>query len=216
MEIPSGVLLRGVVILFTRPSDREIRTGHRPNADLRRTDDAFTMTSTVLRGIRRRPGIIDRIVVMTISWMSALIIYDGWDILRFVDVAAIILGPDCSDLRRARLRRHPHRACQTRARPHQAGKGCPDRWLVPVPVARSAAACAASGAGCSGRLLHARHQVIIGAGTASLGFWGGLAGHRAGLTRLRLVLCVAGGLGLGALTLLLAAILQPGTKPFAP
>ena len=36
---------------------------------------------------------IDRIVVMTISWLSALIIYDGWDILRFVDVAAIILGP---------------------------------------------------------------------------------------------------------------------------
>ena len=93
LEIPSGVLLRGVVILFTRPSDREIRTGHRPNADLRRTDDAFTMTSTVQRGILRRPGMIDRIVVMTISWMSALIIYDGWDVLRFVDVAAIILGP---------------------------------------------------------------------------------------------------------------------------
>jgi hypothetical protein len=57
---------------------------------------------------------------------------------------------------------------------------------------------------------------FVGAGIASLGFWGGFAGHRAGLTGLRLVLCVAGGLGLGALTLLLAAILQPGTKPFAP
>jgi hypothetical protein len=40
-------------------------------------------------------------------------------------------------------------------------------------------------------------QVIIGVGIASPGFWGGLAGHRAGLTGLRLVLCVAGGLGLG-------------------
>ncbi len=59
-------------------------------------------------------------------------------------------------------------------------------------------------------------QVIIGVGIASLGFWGGLAGHRAGLTGLRLVLCVAGGLGLGALTLVLAAMLQPGTRPFAP
>jgi hypothetical protein len=36
---------------------------------------------------------VDRIVVTTITLMSALIIYDGWERLRFVDVAAIILGP---------------------------------------------------------------------------------------------------------------------------
>jgi hypothetical protein len=36
---------------------------------------------------------MERIVVMTITLMSALIIYDGWDRLRFVEVAAVILGP---------------------------------------------------------------------------------------------------------------------------
>ena len=92
-DIPSCVPLaassfcsRGRPIAASTPANR-------PNAHLQRTDDAWTMTSTVQRGILRRPGMIDRIVVMTISWLSALIIYDGWDILRFVDVAAIILGP---------------------------------------------------------------------------------------------------------------------------
>jgi hypothetical protein len=58
--------------------------------------------------------------------------------------------------------------------------------------------------------------VIVLAGIAFLGFWGGLAGRRAGLTGWRFVLCVARGLGLGAMTLVLQAILQPGTEPFIP
>ena len=60
-------------------------------------------------------------------------------------------------------------------------------------------------------------QAIILVGTASLGFWCGLAGRRAGLTGWRFVLCVACGLGLGAMTLMLQAILEPGTPtPFVP
>jgi hypothetical protein len=59
-------------------------------------------------------------------------------------------------------------------------------------------------------------QVIILSGVASLGFWGGVAGHRAGLSGWRFVLCVGYGLGLGAVTLALQAILQPGRGAFTP
>ena len=36
---------------------------------------------------------MDRLVYTTITLMSVLIIYDGWDRLRFRDVLAVILGP---------------------------------------------------------------------------------------------------------------------------
>jgi hypothetical protein len=92
-------------------------------------------------------------------------------------------------------------------------KRSPDRSRVPVPAARVAAA---DGVVCYRRFLHRTIQVIILAGIASLGFWGGLAGRRAGLTGWRFVLCVACGLGLGAMTLMLQAILQSATEPFIP
>jgi hypothetical protein len=83
LEIPFWVLFGGVVFCSRGRPIATSAPANRPNAHLQRTDDALTMTSTVQRGILRRPGMIDRIVVMTISWLSALIIY----------VAAIILGP---------------------------------------------------------------------------------------------------------------------------
>jgi hypothetical protein len=52
------------------------------------------MISAVQRTILRYPVRVDRVVVMTITLMSALIIFDGWERLRFADVAAIILGLD--------------------------------------------------------------------------------------------------------------------------
>jgi hypothetical protein len=187
-----------------------------PNAHLQRAGDALTMTSTGQRGILRRPGMIERIVVMTISWLSALIIYDGWDVLRFVDVAAIIFGPIA-----AIFAAHVFAGALTER--VRLGRGLTGRERVALIAAESqflllalppfALLAVLAGLGVSyARVI----QVIIGVGIASLGFWGGLAGHRAGLSGLRLALSVAGGLGLGALTLLLAAILQPGTQPFAP
>ncbi len=47
-------------------------------------------------------------------------------------------------------------------------------------------------------------------GAVSLGFWGGVAGHRSGMTGWRLVLAVAAGLVIGALVLALDVVLQPG------
>ena len=53
------------------------------------------MISAAQRTILRHPVRVDRVVVMTIRLMSVLIIYDGWERLRFADVAAIILGSMC-------------------------------------------------------------------------------------------------------------------------
>ena len=53
-------------------------------------------------------------------------------------------------------------------------------------------------------------RVIIWAGGASLGFFGGLAAMRAGLRGWRVALAVAIGLLLGGLVLTLQVILQPG------
>jgi Na+/H+ antiporter NhaC len=59
-------------------------------------------------------------------------------------------------------------------------------------------------------------QVIVLTGVLSLGFWGGVAGQRAGLTGWVLVLSIAYGLLLGGIILVLQAMLQPGNDPFRP
>jgi membrane protease YdiL (CAAX protease family) len=53
-------------------------------------------------------------------------------------------------------------------------------------------------------------KIVIWFGAVSLGFWGGLAGVRAGLRGWRLALAVAVGFLIGALVLTLRVILQPG------
>src|SRR5580692_11856388 len=39
------------------------------------------------------PILVDRIIYATITIMSVLIIYDGWQHLRLIDVAGVIIGP---------------------------------------------------------------------------------------------------------------------------
>jgi hypothetical protein len=53
-------------------------------------------------------------------------------------------------------------------------------------------------------------RVIIWFNTASLGFWGGLAGRRAGLRGSRIALGVSAGLLVGGAVLTLQVFLQPG------
>jgi hypothetical protein len=50
---------------------------------------------TVTRALNTlsRPVVVDRIVYATITVMSVLIIYDGWQQLRLVDVVLVIVGP---------------------------------------------------------------------------------------------------------------------------
>src|ERR1700683_505758 len=44
-------------------------------------------------GTVTRPILVDRIVYATITIMSVLIIYDGWQHLRLLDVIGVIVGP---------------------------------------------------------------------------------------------------------------------------
>jgi hypothetical protein len=56
-----------------------------------------------------------------------------------------------------------------------------------------------------------RSVLVLGA--VSLGFWGGVAGRRAGLTGWHLVRAVMAGLLIGVLILALQVFLQPGKAP---
>jgi VanZ family protein len=53
-------------------------------------------------------------------------------------------------------------------------------------------------------------RVTLWLGTASLGYWGFVAGRRAGLVGWRMVAVVAAGLLIGAVILLIQVFLQPG------
>ena len=59
-------------------------------------------------------------------------------------------------------------------------------------------------------------QVIVLTGLLSLGVWGGVAGRRAGLTGWPLLVPITYGLFVGAIILILQALLQPGHNPFRP
>lgn len=166
--------------------------------------------------VLNHPARVERVAVMTITLMSALIIYDGWQHLRFIDVAAVIIGPVVAvftshvfsgwiarrlELGRA-LRRPERVALLTREARFLLVAVPPMVLLVTmslfgVPYARTI-------------------QVIILAGVASLRFWGAVAGRRAGLTAWGIAGCAVCGLGLGAITLVLQAILQPGHGAFTP
>jgi hypothetical protein len=62
----------------------------------------------------------------------------------------------------------------------------------------------------AGTALEGSIRIIIWSGAVSLGFWGGLAGRRAGLRGSRLVLAVIAGLIVGGVVLVLQVLLQPG------
>ena len=61
-----------------------------------RRDDALGKRSRRLIQTLRIPGeaaTIDRVMYATITIMSVLIIYDGWEKLHTIDVIGIIFGP---------------------------------------------------------------------------------------------------------------------------
>jgi hypothetical protein len=44
-------------------------------------------------GLSLRPVSVDRVIYATITLMSVLIIYDGWQHLKMIDVDGVIVGP---------------------------------------------------------------------------------------------------------------------------
>jgi hypothetical protein len=159
---------------------------------------------------------VDRVIYTTIMLMAVLIVYDGWEQLRFVGVVAVILGPILaiflSHVFGAALgtRVALGRPLSRRERRAVFLEEC--RFLlVAVPPLAILVVLAIAG------ISYARIiQVIVLTGVLSLGVWGGLAGRRAGVTGWALVLPIAYGLLLGGIILALQAFLQPGNEPFRP
>ena len=158
----------------------------------------------------------DRLIYTTITLLCVLIIYDGWEQLRFWNVVAIIVGPSVavflSHIFGAAL---GMRVAQ--GRPLTRG----ERWtvfveecrflVVVVPPLAILVVLTLVGVSYSRTI-----QVIVVTGVLSLGVLGGMAGRRAGLRGGALILSIAYGLLIGGVVLVLQAILQPGHAPFRP
>jgi hypothetical protein len=167
----------------------------------------------VSRGILNtagRPVVIRNAVVGTITLTSVLIVYDGWASLKLLDVVAIIAGPVL-----AIFIAHAFGGAFAKV----AAKGSPlskSEWLDAVRAESGFLLLAAPPLALlavldlAGVSLGDSIHIVIWLGAASLGFWCGLAGVRAGLRGWRLALAAAIGLLIGGLVLTLQVILQPG------
>lgn len=159
---------------------------------------------------------VDRVIYTTITLMSVLIIYDGWEQLRFWNVVTVIVGPILaiflshvfgaalgSRVAMGRpLTRHEHRTV--------FAEEC--RFLlIAVPPLVILVILTIAGVSYT-RII----QVIVLPGVLSLSVWGGVAGRRAGLAGWAFVFSIACGLLLGGIILVLQALLQPGGEPFRP
>jgi hypothetical protein len=164
------------------------------------------------RGLKRlhRPVLVDRIVYATITIMSVLIIYDGWEHLKLIDVVAVILGPVL-----AMFIAHVFSAVMAQhvevghilSRQEWAGivRIQAPFLLLSVPPLAVVSVLYAFNLSLTDAI-----RVTLWLGTASLGYWGFVAGRRAGFVGWRMVAVVAAGLVLGIVILLIQVILQPG------
>jgi hypothetical protein len=153
---------------------------------------------------------LDRTIYTTITVMSVLIVYDGWQNLTFWAAVAVILGPvlamfishvfSASLARQAQLNRRPGRREQMSIIRSES------RFLL-LAAPPLALLIILTVAGVSlGRSI----QAVIFLEGASLGFWGFVAGRRAGLAGWLLARMVVMGLIVGVIVLALQVILQPG------
>ena len=159
---------------------------------------------------------VDRLIYTTITLMSVLIVYDGWEQLRFRSVVVVMLGPILaiflSHVFGAALgtRVALGRPLTRRERRAVFVEEC--RFLlVAVPPLAILVVLTIADVSYT-RII----QVIVLTGVLSLGVWGGVAGRRAGVTGWALVVPIAYGLLLGSIILVLQALLQPGHQPFRP
>jgi hypothetical protein len=159
---------------------------------------------------------VDRVVTTTITLMSVLIIYDGWGTLELLDVTVVIVGPVVAIFLShvfAAVLEHRVTFGRSLTRDERRGLLAAESvfllWAVPPLVILFVLSAA-------GFPYSRTIRVIVLAGVVSLGFWGGLAGRRSGLTGWSWVASVLSGLGVGATVLVLQAVLQPGQNPFQP
>ncbi len=159
---------------------------------------------------------VDRVIYTTITLMSVLIVYDGWAALRFWDVVAVVLGPILAIFLshvfgeelgvRVGLGR-PLTRSERRAVIVEESRFL----LVPIPPLIILSVLTLAGVSYTRTI-----NVIVLVGVLSLGFWGAVAGRRAGLTGWSLMATTLLGLAVGCVILALQAVLQPGHDPFVP
>ena len=153
---------------------------------------------------------VDRIVYATITLMSVLVIYDGWTDLKFLEIVGVIVGPVF-----AMFLGHSFSAAIARQVEYGRALSNPERIAVLRSEAPFLLLCVppivlAIALHLAGVSLSASINVVVWIGVASLGFWGGVAGRRAGLTGLRLASAVLAGIVVGGVILVLQVLLQPG------
>ena len=163
----------------------------------------------LLRG-SARPVDVDRVVYATITLMSVLIVYDGWQDLRFIGVVGVIVGPVL-----AMFLAHVFSATLAQ----QLAVGRPVTNAERMTIARSESrflllclppVVLVGILALLGISLGDAIRCVLALGIVSLGYWGGVAGRRAGLAGGRLVFAVMAGLLIGAVILALQVVLQPG------
>jgi hypothetical protein len=154
--------------------------------------------------------LVDRIIYATITVMSVLIIYDGWQTLKLLDVVGVIVGPVLAMFL-------VHVFSGAMAKHVEAGRILTgSEWshvvtseapflLLCVPPLVIVTVLFALGVSLTDSI-----QVTLWFGTATLGFWGYAAGRRAGFVGWRLVMVVVLGLLIGVVILLIQVLLQPG------
>ena len=159
--------------------------------------------------LNSRP-VIERVVNTTIMLMCVLVIYDGWEELRLIGVVGVIVGPVLAmflahvfaasigqevDLERTPTGRERMKIVRDESR----------FLLVAVPPVAVVVVLSLGGVSLSDCI-----QVVLWMGLMSLGFWGGVAGRRAGFTGWNLALSVGAGLLVGGIVLGLQVLLRPG------
>jgi hypothetical protein len=157
-----------------------------------------------------RPATIDRIVYTTITMMSVLIVYDGWQHLQLFDVVGVIVGPVLAMFvshvfaASIALQMEPEGALTGRRRLAAVTAELPFLlFCVPPLVVLSVQYVA-------GVSLTDAIRVTLWLGALSLGGWGLFVGRRSRLTGWPLVITTGAGLCVGMVVLLLQVFLQPG------
>jgi hypothetical protein len=154
--------------------------------------------------------LVDRIVYATITLMSVLIIYDGWQKLRLIDVAGVIVGPVLAmflaHVFSGAMAKHVE-AGRVLTRIEWTGivRAQAPLLLLCLPPLAIVTVLYAFGVSINDSI-----RVTLWIGTASLGYWGYVAGRRAGFEGWRMVMVVIAGLLIGVVILLIQVFLQPG------
>ena len=159
---------------------------------------------------------VDRVIYTTITLMSVLIIYDGWEQLQFWNVVTVIMGPILaifmSHVFGAALGSRVAQGRRLTRQEHRTVLAEECRFLlIAVPPLVILVILTLAGLSYT-RII----QVIVVTGVLSLGVWGGVAGRRAGVTGWPLLVPITYGLFVGGIILIVQALLQPGHEPFHP